>query len=472
MYLLPLGFRFRLFLCLIIASGFCILYVTADYSIGTIIETSGAVKDSFSGTWHNGDGTGTNTSGVYTDSVMTNGGSISLTKQINMKENCNKQPEFETQKIIGYLSGDTGSHLMADEYILTSTSSYTNESTAGLCFGLPYLLSSCSDATDSASFTVANARELKLSSSVRNSDGLDYAVHIGEPGSDSAEPGLEGTLITRFNSQMSSKEGEVRLYDRTLISGLIDTFSRLYHGGDSLNLVGTSSGTGPIHDKTILEQKFSTNGSDITKEYSGTAVYSQDLMANGGTTHATREIAESGSISSERIIVYQSDGDRSIQASEHAIATRTSNTDGNNGVPGCVFGGEHTTVNTVSPYQEASAQTSIAGVSSAKISSTTRISDPEKSKEINLEYRADMEIPIGFNMSFVREMKDSDNDGRYEDLNGNGRFDMHDIVLLFHNFRWIGESNVSARIDFNQNGRADYADIVTIFNSMNQTVSK
>lgn len=66
-------------------------------------------------------------------------------------------------------------------------------------------------------------------------------------------------------------------------------------------------------------------------------------------------------------------------------------------------------------------------------------------------------------------MKDTDNDGRFEDLNGNGHLDMNDLVLLFQNFRWIGESNISLRIDFNNNGRADYADIVTIFNAMNQT---
>jgi hypothetical protein len=127
------------------------------------------------------------------------------------------------------------------------------------------------------------------------------------------------------------------------------------------------------------------------------------------------------------------------------------------GTPACALGGTISSGEEKSPYKQASAQTGIAGVSSARISSTTRISDPERSDELNLEYNANVMIPIGFNASMVQEMKDTD---------------MHDLVLLFQNFRWIGESNLSLRIDFNKNGRADYADIVTIFNSMNQTSSK
>ncbi|OQB37465.1 MAG: hypothetical protein BWY05_00787 [Euryarchaeota archaeon ADurb.Bin165] len=81
-------------------------------------------------------------------------------------------------------------------------------------------------------------------------------------------------------------------------------------------------------------------------------------------------------------------------------------------------------------------------------------------------------IPAGFNESLIQGMRDNDDDGRFEDLNGNGRLDMHDLVLLFQNFRWIGESNLSSRIDFNNNGRADFADIVTLFNYLNKSQSK
>ncbi|MCA1917297.1 MAG: hypothetical protein LDL35_13010, partial [Methanospirillum hungatei] len=214
------------------------------------------------------------------------------------------------------------------------------------------------------------------------------------------------------------------------------------------------------------------NDTTSGKISSGTAVYAQDVMTNGGKTHETRQISGSGSISSERLVEYTSDGDRSIQASEHVVATRMSEGQEDSGTPACALGGTISSGEEKSPYKQASAQTGIAGVSSARISSTTRISDPERSDELNLEYNANVMIPIGFNASMVQEMKDTDNDGRFEDLNGNGRLDMHDLVLLFQNFRWIGESNLSLRIDFNKNGRADYADIVTIFNSMNQTSSK
>jgi len=122
-----------------------------------------------------------------------------------------------------------------------------------------------------------------------------------------------------------------------------------------------------------------------------------------------------------------------------------------------------------SPYKEASAETGVAGVSSAKITSSTNIGGNQNADGLNLEYRANIMIPAGFNESLIQGMRDNDDDGRFEDLNGNGRLDMHDLVLLFQNFRWIGESNLSSRIDFNNNGRADFADIVTLFNYLNKS---
>jgi hypothetical protein len=472
MNLLPSGVRIFLLAGLMVASGMICLITAADYSIGTIIEATGPVRNSFTGTFSQADGNGTNVSGVYSDSVMTNGGSLSLTKQVGMSEKSSGQG-FETQKVVGYSSGTSGGHLIADEYVLTSSDMYSNKTQGAICFGDPYLVSSCISGEQSASFSIANAKTLTLASAGRSSNGtLDYSLSIGTPQSNASNPGLEGTVISAIHGKTKTQSGEVSLYDRTLISGLITTFTRLYHGGEQQELSEMTSTTGSVHDKTILEQKYSQNDTTSGKISSGTAVYAQDVMTNGGKTHETRQISGSGSISSERLVEYTSDGDRSIQASEHVVATRMSEGQEDSGTPACALGGTISSGEEKSPYKQASAQTGIAGVSSARISSTTRISDPERSDELNLEYNANVMIPIGFNASMVQEMKDTDNDGRFEDLNGNGRLDMHDLVLLFQNFRWIGESNLSLRIDFNKNGRADYADIVTIFNSMNQTSSK
>ena len=58
---------------------------------------------------------------------------------------------------------------------------------------------------------------------------------------------------------------------------------------------------------------------------------------------------------------------------------------------------------------------------------------------------------------------DPDNDGLYEDLNGNGRLDFNDVVLLFKNLSWISANEPVAAFDFNRNGRIDFNDVIIRF---------
>ena len=48
--------------------------------------------------------------------------------------------------------------------------------------------------------------------------------------------------------------------------------------------------------------------------------------------------------------------------------------------------------------------------------------------------------------------RDPDNDGRYEDVNGNGRIDFSDVTLLFNNLDTVTDY-LPAAFDFNKNGR-------------------
>ena len=54
---------------------------------------------------------------------------------------------------------------------------------------------------------------------------------------------------------------------------------------------------------------------------------------------------------------------------------------------------------------------------------------------------------------------DSDNDGVFEDLNGNGRVDFNDVVILFEN---LPDAETPFQ-DVNNNGRIDFDDIVELF---------
>jgi PKD repeat protein len=61
---------------------------------------------------------------------------------------------------------------------------------------------------------------------------------------------------------------------------------------------------------------------------------------------------------------------------------------------------------------------------------------------------------------------DLDGDGKYEDVNGNGRKDFADVVLYFNQMAWIGANEPVAFFDYNANSRIDFADVVVLFNGL------
>jgi PKD repeat protein len=61
---------------------------------------------------------------------------------------------------------------------------------------------------------------------------------------------------------------------------------------------------------------------------------------------------------------------------------------------------------------------------------------------------------------------DPDNDGLYEDLNGNGRLDFADVVLFFDQMDWIAANEPVAAFDMNGNGRIDFSDIIHLYDEI------
>ncbi len=61
---------------------------------------------------------------------------------------------------------------------------------------------------------------------------------------------------------------------------------------------------------------------------------------------------------------------------------------------------------------------------------------------------------------------DTNADGTYEDVNGNGRKDFADVVLFFNQMTWIAANEPVALFDYNGNGRIDFADVVWLFNCL------
>ncbi|MEN6341880.1 MAG: S8 family serine peptidase [Methanospirillum sp.] len=62
--------------------------------------------------------------------------------------------------------------------------------------------------------------------------------------------------------------------------------------------------------------------------------------------------------------------------------------------------------------------------------------------------------------------RDLDGDGRYEDVNGNGRRDFADVVLYFDQVNWIAANEPVSAFDHNANGRCDFGDVTALFEAL------
>ncbi|MDQ1253005.1 MAG: tripartite motif-containing protein 71 [Euryarchaeota archaeon] len=59
---------------------------------------------------------------------------------------------------------------------------------------------------------------------------------------------------------------------------------------------------------------------------------------------------------------------------------------------------------------------------------------------------------------------DPNNDGLYEDINGNARLDFADVVVYYNYMAWITQSGLVVYFDYNKNGRIDFNDVVKLYN--------
>jgi PKD repeat protein len=62
---------------------------------------------------------------------------------------------------------------------------------------------------------------------------------------------------------------------------------------------------------------------------------------------------------------------------------------------------------------------------------------------------------------------DPDDDGNYEDVNGDGNLDFTDVELFFKQLDWIVENEPPAAFDYNGNNLAEFDDIVHLFKEIN-----
>ncbi|WP_148208228.1 carbohydrate-binding protein [Methanosphaerula palustris] len=65
---------------------------------------------------------------------------------------------------------------------------------------------------------------------------------------------------------------------------------------------------------------------------------------------------------------------------------------------------------------------------------------------------------------------DTDGDGLYDDVNGDGVFNFADVALYFNQMEWISDNEPVAAFDYNGNGRVDFGDVIWLFNYLDAPI--
>ena len=92
---------------------------------------------------------------------------------------------------------------------------------------------------------------------------------------------------------------------------------------------------------------------------------------------------------------------------------------------------------------------------------------PQTSQEIQVKIIPSVTFPAKFG-DLNHQPQDTNNDGLYEDLNGNNRLDLDDIILFFKNLDFIKASELFWAFDYDGNNQLNFNDVVSLFKKYNQ----
>jgi secreted PhoX family phosphatase len=108
-----------------------------------------------------------------------------------------------------------------------------------------------------------------------------------------------------------------------------------------------------------------------------------------------------------------------------------------------------------------------AGPGTTDLAVTVERMDDDAGSSIDAQARSGLVVTgppsLGGGPGRGRAPTDLDGDGRYEDVNGNGRLDYDDVVLLFEEFDSEAVRLNETAFDFNENGKLDFDDVVTLY---------
>ena len=439
-----------------------------EVSIGTIIDTVGMVTD------HTtiAQGTGSSVNGSYQfyhDSSMSNGGGLKLTKAVNSGGQDIDSGSVDAQKVMSYDAAGSGAHLSGSESAYTRSAVSSGSAQSPACaFASGDSGNTSQVQSASSSLEIANANSLELTTSTKISPGnLHYSVSANSSPISGNYSG-PATIVSSFTYGSETSEQKNQVTDRTMVSGLFDLFNRVYQAENGATIQAQTQASGMVSSKTVTEHTYDqVNRTTSSAGWSGSSVYTADTLTNGGNIDETRAISADSGVSAQRVVSYQANGSESMQTEEKIVAAKEVSSGINSSSAAvCVFAGDDRNMTDSTTHQSVAASSLLFGVDSAQSVSVAQIDMGSRSNgtmPLVVNYKAEIVSPIQFDAGILQTMTDPNKDGRFEDLNGNGRQDMQDLVLLFRNFEWLSKSSLSSRFDFNNNGRVDLADLTRTF---------
>ena len=81
-------------------------------------------------------------------------------------------------------------------------------------------------------------------------------------------------------------------------------------------------------------------------------------------------------------------------------------------------------------------------------------------------YTLTLKTPLLAFPGYTNPATDLDQDGLYEDINGNGILDFDDVVAYYDNMEWMEENLPLEFFDYNSNGLIDFDDVVKLYDML------
>ena len=427
--------------------------------IGSVIDTMGPVIEK-----QNVHSNSVPSGILYSSALMSNGGSLQEVKNAQYQSG-----EFDVTTILTYDPQGRG-HMMASETVGYQSQSFiSNGANSPPCIFSQSSANSANGAPISyvrglVGNSVSTGDTLAYQSTARvNPNDLSYEFAVAPQAGKNSTQARVTTISTYL---VDSKTQSTEVNENLVISGHLGQLRQSYLMRDGYQTEQQLSMEGAVIERVVAQDM------SVSEDGPGFAVnkliYTAGATVGQGKYHEIRLFDLDQGVDATRLITYdQKETSGGIIVSEQVRAERIAAAGSASGGGTdfmCIFSvSQNQGKGGIQEYSQAYASSRVVGVDNMQLGTTAKVEFGSGETGINLQYENQISSPIDLRSDFELYVQDLNGDGLYEDLNGNGRLDFADILVLFHNMSWLIEDERGSLFDYNRNGKLDYADLLILF---------